>query len=86
MAGNHGHDDHKDWVVTEKVVISDLLNTCPQAEEIIRKHLGPRALCIPGAKTETIEFLSAMHDYHCHYILEEINQVCKTAPSKFGHF
>lgn len=82
MAENH---DPK-GIITEKVVISDLLNACPQAEEVLRKHLGSGALCMPGAKTETIEFLAAMNDAHVYPILDELNQVCKVKPSKFGHF
>lgn len=84
-----GHDDHGhsiDLVITEKVVIKDLLHACPQAEEVIKKYLGKSALSIPGAKTETIEFLAAMHDSHVHPIVEELNQVCKVKPPKVGHF
>jgi hypothetical protein len=80
-----GHEHH-DWVITGKVIVEDLLNACPQAEHVFKKHLGENALAIPGAKTEAIEFLAAMHDYHEHILLEELNEVCTTAPRKTGHF
>ncbi len=86
MAGHDKHTDTSNWVINEKVVINDLLHACPQAEEILIKYLGRHAMCMPGSKTETIEFLAAMNDTHVHPILEELNQVCKVAPSKFGHF
>jgi len=84
MAGNHDHDEI--GAITEKMVIRDIINACPQAEAILRKHLGAAALCIPGAWTESLEFLAAMNDYHTHIILKELNQVCKVSPSKTGHF
>jgi hypothetical protein len=86
MAGHDTHQDTSSWVITDKVVISDLLQACPQAEEILIKYLGRRALCMPGSKTETLEFLSAMNDIHIHALLEELNEVCKIAPTKTGHF
>ncbi len=72
--------------ITGKVIIEDLLEVCPEAEEVIKKHLGELALTIPGARTESIEFLAAMHDYHEEPLLEDLNKVCKKAPPKVGHF
>ncbi|MFQ5465453.1 MAG: hypothetical protein ACE5EI_05955 [Thermodesulfobacteriota bacterium] len=86
MAGHHGDEDTATLVITEKVVIEDLLQACPQAEAVLRKYLGSRALCVPGSKTETIEFLAAMHDTHVHPIIDELNEVCKVKPLKLGHF
>ena len=87
MAGNHGnHYDGAQGVITGKVIIKELLQACPQAADVIRKHLGPMALSIPGSETEAIEFLAAMHDYHEDKLLQEINQVCKQPPVKVGHF
>lgn len=86
MAG-HGHNHHEvEGVITGKVVVSDLLQACPQAEAVLIKHLGKKAIIVPGAKTETIEFLCAMNDYHEYILVAELNEVCKQAPSKVGHF
>ena len=86
MAGGHDEKHHHDRVITGKIIVKDLLNACPQAEEVIKRHLGRAALSIPGSKTESIEFLAAMYDYHEEDLLQELNQVCRTAPSKVGHF
>lgn len=90
MAGHHNDEKHghhhAEGLITGKMIIQDVLAVCPQAEAIFIKHLGPRALSVPGAKTEAIEFLAAMNDYHEHILLEELNQVCKIAPGKAGHF
>ena len=53
---------------------------------IVRKHLGEYCLALPGAQTESIEFLAAMNDYHEELLLEALNSVCKKAPAKTGHF
>jgi len=86
MAG-HGHTNHEEeGAITGKVVVNDLLQVCPQAEAILIKHLGKAAIAVPGSRTETIEFLCAMNDYHLYIILPELNEVCKVPPSKVGHF
>lgn len=89
MAGHgkhHHHNDHSDWVITNKMIVQDVLNACPQALAVFTKHLGPYALAVPGVKTEAIEVLAAMSDYHEEKLLEELNQVCKQKPKKTGHF
>ena len=86
MAG-HGHKHHEDeGVITGKVVVSDLLQACPQAEAVLIKHLGKAAIAVPGARTESIEFLCAMNDYHEYILVAELNEVCKVPPLKVGHF
>lgn len=86
MAG-HGHKHHHvEGVITGKVIVSDLLHACPQAEAVLIKHLGKAAISVPGARTEAIEFLCAMNDYHEDILVAELNEVCKKAPSKVGHF
>lgn len=85
MAG-HGKHHHEEGLITGKMIIQDVLQVCPQAEAVFKKHLGENALSIPGAKTEAIEFLAAMNDYHEDILLAELNQVCKIAPPKAGHF
>lgn len=90
MAGRHDDKHHHhhghDWIINGKMIISDVLEVCPEAEQVFVKHLGPLALTIPGARAEAIEFLTAMHDYHEDILLTELNEVCKKAPSKAGHF
>ena len=83
MAGGH-HDI--EGPITEKVIILDLLNAFPDAEGIIKKHLGSRCFSIPGSKTESLEFLAAMHDYHVALILADLNKLCTNPPAKTGHF
>lgn len=86
MAG-HGHKHHEEeGVITGKVIVSDLLKACPQAEAVLIKHLGRAAIAVPGARTEAIEFLCAMNDYHEYILVAELNEVCKMSPSKVGHF
>lgn len=82
------HNDHheEEGVITGKMIVMDILKACPQAEAVIIKHLGPLALSMPGARTEALEFLAAMNDYHEYKLLEELNQVCKVRPRKAGHF
>lgn len=82
MAGDH---DVK-GAITEKMIVKDIIHACPQADKIIRKHLGSAALAMPGSLTESLEFLAAMNDYHTHVILKELNEVCQIPPSKTGHF
>ncbi|HHL40412.1 MAG TPA: hypothetical protein ENJ37_07890 [Deltaproteobacteria bacterium] len=72
--------------ITEKVVIKDLVEVCPEAVDIIKKHLGENCLSFPGSQTETIEFLAAMNDSHPYALLDELNETCKTPPKKTGHF
>ena len=84
--GKNHHNDHSDWVVTNKMIVQDVLNACPQTLAVFEKHLGSHALCIPGVKTEAIEVIAAMGDYHEDILLEELNQVCKVKPKKTGHF
>lgn len=72
--------------ITEKVIISDLLEVCPEAEGIIGDLLGESALFIPGARTESLEFICAMHDFHYVKLLDALNKVCKVHPGKIGHF
>ncbi|NOS35632.1 MAG: hypothetical protein GQ522_03235 [Deltaproteobacteria bacterium] len=83
MAGGH-HE--VEGPITEKVIVLDLLKAFPDAEGIIQKHLGQRCFSIPGSKTESIEFLAAMHHYHVHLLLADLNKICTHAPSKVGHF
>ena len=83
MAGGHKKIDGP---VNGKVIIKDLLEVCPEAEEVFKKHLGPLCLSIPGSRTESIEFLAAMYDYHEEPLLEDLNKVCKSPPPKVGHF
>jgi len=83
MAGGH-HDI--EGPITEKVIILDLLKAFPDAEGVIKKHLGPRCFSIPGSKTESLEFLAAMHDYHVALILADLNKLCTNPPAKTGHF
>lgn len=85
MAGKHDHD-HSDWVITNKMIVQDVIDACPQSLAVFVKHLGPWALAVPGVKTEAIEVLAAMSDYHENLLLEELNQVCKLKPKKTGHF
>jgi len=84
--GKNHHDDHSDWIITNKMIVQDVLNACPQSRAVFDKHLGSYALCIPGVKTEAIEVVAAMSDYHESKLLEELNQVCKQLPKKTGHF
>lgn len=87
MAGHGKHHHHEpEGVITGKMIINDVLQACPQSIEVFKKHLGPYALAIPGVKTEAIEVLTAMNDYHEHTLLAELNQVCKQMPRKTGHF
>lgn len=82
----HGGKKHEEGAVTGKMIVEDLLLACPQAEVVITKHLGPLALSVPGSRTEAIEFLCAMNDYHEEILLAELNEVCKKPPHKAGHF
>ncbi len=82
MAAHHGPTGP----ITEKMIVSDIIHTCPQAEVIITKHLGRAALFMPGSKCESLEFLAAMNDYHVNLILDELNEICLVAPAKVGHF
>lgn len=68
------------------MIVQDLLQVCPQAEAIFKKHLGERVFCIPAMKTEAIEFVAAMNDYHEYILVAELNEICKIAPEKVGHF
>ncbi|MBI1913064.1 MAG: hypothetical protein HYS21_13845 [Deltaproteobacteria bacterium] len=86
MAGHSSHHHHEEGVITGKMIVEDVLHVCPQAEAVFKKHLGENVFKVPGLKTEAIEFLAAMHDYHEYILLEELNQVCKKAPHKTGHF
>lgn len=87
MAGHNDKHHHEEpGVVTGKMIVQDLLQACPQAEAIFKKHLGERVFCVPGMKTEAIEFVAAMNDYHESILVAELNQVCKVAPEKTGHF
>ncbi len=82
MADHHGPTGP----ITDKMIVGDIIHTCPEAEVIIKKHLGSAALFMPGSKAESIEFLAAMNDYHVNTILDEINEICYVAPEKVGHF
>ncbi|MBE9528875.1 MAG: hypothetical protein IME99_06520 [Proteobacteria bacterium] len=82
MAEHHGPTGP----ITDKMIVGDIIHTCPQAEVIIKKHLGRAALFMPGSRAESIEFLAAMNDYHVHLILDELNEICYVAPEKIGHF
>ncbi len=73
-------------VITEKMIVKDIIDACPAAEMVIKKHLGAAALMIPGSKVESLEFLAAMNDYHVTKILLELNEVCRSGPKKEGHF
>ena len=88
MAGNHDTAHHHEvkGVINGKMIVSDVLHVCPQAREVFLKHLGTLCLSMPGSTTETIEFLAAMNDYHESILVAELNEVCKKAPSKAGHF
>lgn len=85
MAG-HAHHHEEERLITGKMIIGDVLQVCPQAEEVFKKHLGAGSLAIPGARTEAIEFLCAMNDCHEEPLIKELNQVCMKAPFKTGHF
>lgn len=82
-----GHDSHGPaGVITEKMIVGDIIKACPQARQVLVKHLGEWALKVPGSWTESLDFLAAMNDYHVGLILDELNEVCKIAPQKEGHF
>ncbi len=88
MADDHSHKRRlsDEGVITGKMIVRDIIKACPQAEVVIKKHLGAAALAVPGSRVESLEFLVAMNDYHESIILAEINEVCKVAPTKVGHF
>lgn len=87
MAGHGKHHHHEEeGVINGKMIVGDVLHVCPQAEAVFKKHLGEGVFRIPGIKTEAIEFVAAMHDYHEYKLVAELNQVCKKAPHKAGHF
>ena len=71
-----------------KMIVGDVIELCPEAEEVFKRHLGPYCLTVPGSMTESIEFLVAMHDYHESPLVEDLNKVYKDTPipSKIGHF
>ncbi|MFQ5479763.1 MAG: hypothetical protein ACE5DW_00605 [Thermodesulfobacteriota bacterium] len=85
-SSTHKRRHSDEGVINGKMIVRDIINTCPQAEVIIKKHLGAAALIVPGARVESLEFLLAMNDYHESTILAELNEVCKVAPTKVGHF
>ncbi len=88
MADDHSHGRRSSdaGVITGKMIVRDIINACPQAEVIIKKHLGAAALIVPGSRVESLEYLVAMNDYHESTVLAELNEVCKIAPAKVGHF
>lgn len=86
MAGHNDKHHHETGVVTGKMIVQDLLNVCPQAEAVFKKHLGEKVFCVPAMKTEAIEFVAAMNDYHEYILVAELNEICKIAPEKVGHF
>ncbi|MFQ5427764.1 MAG: hypothetical protein ACE5EZ_02175 [Thermodesulfobacteriota bacterium] len=88
MSDDHGHGRRRsdEGVINAKMIVRDIINACPQAEVVLKKHLGAAALAVPGARVESLEFLAAMNDYHESVLLAEINEVCKVAPTKVGHF
>lgn len=84
MAGKH--DNRTDGIINGKMIVGDVIKANPAAEGVLKKHLGELCLSLPGARTESIEFLAAMNDYHEEPLLEDLNRVCKKTPPKTGHF
>jgi hypothetical protein len=63
--------------IKAKMIVGDIINLCPEAEEVFKKHFGPNSLLFPGAKTESVEFLAAMNDCHQALVLKDLNDVCE---------
>lgn len=84
MAGKHHNS--AEGIITGKMIVREVIEANPKALDVFRKHLGEYCLALPGAQTESIEFLAAMNDYHEEPLLEALNTVCKKAPAKVGHF
>ncbi|HBO84060.1 MAG: hypothetical protein A2073_01745 [Deltaproteobacteria bacterium GWC2_42_11] len=86
MAGKHHHKVEGEGIINGKMIVGEVVEANQKAEDVFKKHLGEYCLSIPGSRTESIEFLAAMHDCHEEPLLEELNRVCKKAPPKMGHF
>jgi len=84
MAGKHHNS--AEGIITGKMIVGEVIEANPKAADVFKKHLGRYCLSLPGARTESIEFLAAMNDYHEEPLLEALNNVCKKAPAKIGHF
>jgi len=65
--------------IKAKMIVGDIIDLCPEAEEVFKKHFGPNSLLFPGAKTESVEFLAAMNDCHEALVLKDLNDVCEYA-------
>lgn len=84
MAEKHHHKI--EGIINGKMIVREVIEVNPKAEDVFKKHLGKSCLSLPGSKTESIEFLAAMNDYHEEPLVTDLNKVCKKAPPKTGHF
>ncbi|MBI5328816.1 MAG: hypothetical protein HZB80_11105 [Deltaproteobacteria bacterium] len=80
------HHNKIEGIINGKMIVGDVIKANSSAESIFKKHLGELCLSLPGSRTETIEFLAAMNDYHEEPLVEDLNRVCEKTPPKTGHF
>jgi hypothetical protein len=66
-----------DGKIKGKMIVGDIIDLCPEAEAVFKKHFGPNSLLFPGAKTESVEFLAAMNDCHEAPVLKDLNDLCE---------
>lgn len=59
--------------ITKDMVIGDVLDKKPEAEDIIAKYLGTSCFNCPGVKMESLELGASMHGVDVEKIVDEIN-------------
>lgn len=62
-------------IITKDMKISDIINICPQAPELFRKHGMDCFTCL-ASSAETVEEAAEMHGVDIDIILSELNSAC----------
>lgn len=67
--------------INKEMTIREVLDVCPEAGEILAKHLGHCVTC-PSAHLETLALGAHLHEKDVKAIVDELNKVCSKPKTK----
>ena len=63
--------------ITEEMIIGEVMEKYPGAEDVFRKHFGKGCFTCPGSRVEDISFGALMHNADVRTVLKELNEIAE---------
>ena len=62
--------------ITPDVIIGDLLDAYPEAEQVIERYFGQGCFSCPGMRVESLSFGALMHGKDVEQIVRDLEAAC----------